>query len=104
MRLRYAERAAALQSAAETYWDGLLDLPTIEAGLDVTAMLPPGINDKNVAEAAAKAGISVLPLSRYTVKPNRRGGLVLGFSGISPTMIRRGAKDLAQVVHLIKSR
>lgn len=98
MRLHYGERAQALAAAAQTHLAGMLDLPTIAAGLDAPAFLPAGIDDRKAVALAAAAGIETRPLSFYRVDGPVRPGLVLGFAAISPAAIETGARGLAEAL------
>jgi GntR family transcriptional regulator/MocR family aminotransferase len=65
--------------------------------------LKPGLaerlGDRGAAEAAARAGIAVAPLSDYfiTGKPARQG-LLLGYAAVPEVEIERGAKRLAEAL------
>ena len=98
MRLLYAERAHALQKAADGHLKGLLEIPRITMGLDTPAFLPSGANDKHVAHRAAQAGIESRPLSFYAGAHPSPSGLLLGFAAITPTEIESGVRTLARVL------
>ena len=98
MRLLYAERAQALRQAADAHLVGLLQIPKITMGLDTPAFLPNDINDKDVANLAAQAGIESLPLSAYARTQPVNPGLLLGFAAVSQTEIESGVRTLARVI------
>ena len=52
------------------------------AGLYLTATLPAGVDDRAIAEQAARQGLWAMPLSACS-RPARRTGLVLGYGGTS---------------------
>ena len=105
MREIYAERQSVLVSAAREELTGLLDVCSIEAGLQTVGWLCDGINGITAAKAASERGVEVVPLSKYAREPFRcvwpdrhgkwREGLQLGFAAIPPTEIRRGVEELA---------
>jgi GntR family transcriptional regulator/MocR family aminotransferase len=103
MRMLYAERAAALQAAAQRHWADRLALPPIEAGLDVAAWLAPGLNEERIVAIAARAGIEVAGLARYAVKARPPAGLLLGFAAFDPAAIDAGAAALARVIAEVES-
>jgi GntR family transcriptional regulator/MocR family aminotransferase len=95
MREVYAERSAALLEGARSRLTGLLEIAGIEAGLQTAAWLREGIADEEAAQAAARRGVEVVPLSRYSRRPMPREGLQLGFAAVDTRQIRRGVEDLA---------
>jgi GntR family transcriptional regulator/MocR family aminotransferase len=68
------------------------------AGLEVVARLPPLVNDRAVAKLAFAAGVELLPLSRYAIRPASRGGMVLGFAAVSAARSRRAVPLLRAAV------
>ena len=52
----------------------------------------------SVARAASEADLVIFPLSRYTLNPPVRDGLVLGYGGLTPDRIAKGARRLARVI------
>ena len=98
MRLLYAERAEALGDAVERHLGGLLRLPPIVMGLDASAFLDDGADDRLVAARAAAAGVETRPLSYYAVERPSRPGLLLGFAAFTPDEIDAGAAALARAL------
>lgn len=97
MRTLYAARRAALTAAVREELGDLLELAPQEAGMHVVGWLPPGIDDRAVAERASAAGIDVLPISAFALEPSspRRGGLLLGYGALDEAAIREGVRRLA---------
>lgn len=62
------------------------------------AWLREGIADEEAVQAAARRGVEVVPLSRYSRRPMPRQGLQLGFAAVDTRQIRRGVEDLAQAL------
>jgi GntR family transcriptional regulator/MocR family aminotransferase len=98
MRLHYMERRRLLADLIRSRLPGRLEVIGSEAGLHLVAMLPGGVDDVAVAGAAAKAGLSVIPLSScHAAKPSR-GGLILGYGGLDDAQIREGVDRLADIL------
>ncbi|UXI66544.1 PLP-dependent aminotransferase family protein [Tahibacter amnicola] len=98
MRDVYSERLGILAENARSHLSGLLDLSTIEAGLQTIGWLRPGLAEADACAAAQARGIEVTPLGRYTRGPVRRNGLMLGFAAIDANEIRRGTIELAMAL------
>jgi GntR family transcriptional regulator/MocR family aminotransferase len=95
MREVYAERLSILIESAGRKLTGLLELSSVEAGLQTVGWLPPGM-DSNAARRAAKARkVEVMSLSIYSRRPAQREGLQLGFAAVNGQEIRRGVHQLA---------
>lgn len=103
MRRVYLERAGALEEQARRHWAGLLELPAIQAGLDVTARLVDGSRDRDAAQRLQQAGIECAPLSGYCARVRLPPGLVLGFGAVDPGELDRAAPRLAQVLAALRS-
>jgi len=95
MRTLYAERQAALVSAARREWDGLLDVAPADAGMHLVAWLPKGSDDREISNRAAAAGIAAPPLSAYYSARATRPALLLGYAAISARKIHEGARRLS---------
>jgi GntR family transcriptional regulator/MocR family aminotransferase len=95
MRTLYAERQAALVSAARRECAGLLEVSPADAGMHLVAWLPKGSSDGEASRRAAAAGVIAPPLSAYYHAGVARPGLLLGYSSISRRKIYEGARRLA---------
>jgi len=98
MRELYAERLAVLLQTAEEKLSGLLEIPPVEAGLQTVGWLARGITAMRAADEAAKGGVEVIPLSRYTSRRFEREGLILGFAAIDGKELTRGIEQLARTL------
>lgn len=98
MRSIYMSRRDALVDGIHRRLSDVLDIVNSDAGLHLTALLPLGMDDRDVARRAAERGISTMPLSAYYAGRAERGGLVLGFGGSDETQIGRAVERLAQVI------
>ncbi len=86
----YAERREALTEALRGQVGDLGEVVSDEAGLHLTALLPPGVDDRKVSRLAAGEGVEAPALSDYAIRELSRGGLVLGF-GAAPVEETPGA-------------
>jgi len=98
MRGVYRERCEALLDALRTRCGGVLEPRPCDTGMQLCAMLPPGVLDTRVRDHAAELGVEVAPLTDYCFAPPRRGGLVFGFGAIPPQAIRAGVETLQRVL------
>jgi GntR family transcriptional regulator / MocR family aminotransferase len=104
MRSVYAERLSTLLQSARETLDGLLDISSVEAGLQTVGWLRGGITGKSAARAAAARNVDTIPLSVYTrgralLNGLQLGeGLQLGFAAVDARDIQRGVKELARAL------
>ena len=106
MRTLYAERQAALVTAADKELGDLLEVNPANAGLNLVGWLNKdfaarGISDIAVAQRAHDAGITAPAIATYSLEPVQRQGLLMGYAALTPREIRKGVKELAQVVRAI---
>jgi GntR family transcriptional regulator / MocR family aminotransferase len=95
MRQVYAERLSVLVECARQNLSGLLEISGVEAGLQTASWLSGGIDGERAAAAAAKRGVEVTPLSRYSLGRMAHEGLQLGFAAVDGKEIRRGVLEIA---------
>ena len=98
MREVYAERRSALYDAAERRLGDRLMLCRVEAGLQTTGLLGPGLHAAPVVRAAAEQDVEVTALGGEWRGLFREEGLELGFAAVPPEEIRRGVEVLARVL------
>lgn len=98
MRGVYRERAGALLEALRTRCAGVLEPRLCDTGMQLCAMLPPGVSDVAVRDRAARLGVEVAPLSEYGMRRRRQGGLVFGFGAVRPAAIRAGVETLQRAL------
>jgi GntR family transcriptional regulator / MocR family aminotransferase len=101
MRALYAERQALLVDAARHTLAGLLEVQSAEAGMHLVGWLPEGVDDVEASRRAAAFGVGTPPLSMYSLRPLRRGGLLLGFTAVGDKEIRHGVQRLAEALHTL---
>lgn len=97
MRVRYGERAEALQAACTRHLAGAVELLPITTGLDAMAMLPADADDREVAARLAEGGIESRPLAFYGIERRPPPGLVLGYSAFTPEEIAAGVEQMARI-------
>ena len=98
MRVLYAKRQAKLVAEAENKLAGLLDVSPEPAGMHLVGWLPEGRDDVSASEAVAQLGVEAEPLSALSVKAIRRGGLMLGYTGVTDAEIERGVVVMAEAL------
>jgi GntR family transcriptional regulator / MocR family aminotransferase len=95
----YRERRQALVDAIRQYSDGALEVSAEGGvGMYLVAWLPARIDDRSATDIASAAGVDAAPLSSFSLRKLRRGGLVLGYSGYAPQMIRKAAQRLCEAL------
>ncbi|MDO1527912.1 PLP-dependent aminotransferase family protein [Fulvimonas sp. R45] len=94
MRMLYATRRAALQAAIGRHLPDALQVVGAEAGMQLTALLPPGVDDVALSRRAVQAGVSVRPLSPCYRGKAKRHGLILGYGSVDERAIEEGVRRL----------
>jgi GntR family transcriptional regulator/MocR family aminotransferase len=97
-RALYAERGAALASSLASQLGGEVDVVGGASGLQLLAMLRPTVSDRLVCRRAREEGVEMLPLSKFALRPLRRGGLVLGFAAVDAARTRRAVPTLREIL------
>jgi GntR family transcriptional regulator / MocR family aminotransferase len=100
MRTLYAERRAALLKAASEL---PLEIDSPEAGIHCVAWLPEGMDDQALARQAVAYGLDLTPISRFSMEPLARKGLLLGYGGYNVPEIQDGVRRLAAVMNAVVS-
>jgi GntR family transcriptional regulator/MocR family aminotransferase len=98
MLQHYRKLRELLQCELHLHLGSLLEVRAPEAGMQLVGWLPPGKDDQRAANLAAQVGLQVLPISRFSLEPLSRGGLVFGYAGTDEEAIPRGVKQLAAVL------
>lgn len=94
MRILYRDRCNVLVTALQSAFGSSVTIVGAEGGSHLVVELPPGIDDRLVAARAAQEGLAVMPLSFCSLRPQARGGLVLGYGCVTPQQIRAGVTKL----------
>jgi GntR family transcriptional regulator/MocR family aminotransferase len=91
MRTIYAERRAALLEAASNL---PLDIFSPEAGIHCIGWLPDGMDDRALAQAAVAHDLNLWPVSKFSIEPLARKGLILGYGAYGVEVIKDGVQRL----------
>jgi GntR family transcriptional regulator/MocR family aminotransferase len=94
MRMLYMERRRMLIEEIRSQAAGRFEVIGAEAGMHLAALLPRGSDDVAISKRAAASGVSATPLSTCYMKPQGRGGLILGYGGVNAQQIREGIRKL----------
>ncbi|MDB5929949.1 MAG: PLP-dependent aminotransferase family protein [Polaromonas sp.] len=97
MRKIYAGRAQAFEQAARTHWRGLIEVPAIQAGLDIVGRLN-GMDEATATRRLAAAGITAFALGRYRGSQWISPGLVMGFAPFDEAQIDASAAIMAKAL------
>jgi GntR family transcriptional regulator/MocR family aminotransferase len=98
MRTLYRERQTFLLEALRREAGDLLEVEPSDAGIQLVAWLPEGIDDREVAREAAARGVEARPMSTFYARSPARSGLELGYAAFTKGEIRRGAAQLAAAI------
>lgn len=98
MRELYAERLSVLLELAREKLAGVLEISSVEAGLQTVGWLKKNLSAKQVATAAAERDVEIVPLNEYAYGHSRKNAVILGFAAVEPRELRRGAEELAIAV------
>ncbi|HEX8149870.1 MAG TPA: PLP-dependent aminotransferase family protein [Pyrinomonadaceae bacterium] len=98
MRALYRARQVALLGALADECGGLLEAEPTDAGLQLNAWLPEGLDDRELVRAAAARGVEARPMSLFYAGKPGRPAVVLGYAAFDEGRIRWGAAQLAAAV------
>ena len=98
MRNLYAERRAALLEAAREI---PLEIHPPEAGIHCVGWLPDGMDELSLARAASTQGVDLVFVSRYSIEPLKRKGVMLGYSEHDVEQIKDGIRRIAVAMRSI---
>jgi GntR family transcriptional regulator / MocR family aminotransferase len=99
----YRERHDELVDAIRTYGGGVLEASDGGVGMYLVARLAAGADDRAAAMTAAASGVDTVPLSGFSIRQLRRGGLVLGYSAYETKMIRAATQRLCNALLRMRS-
>ena len=98
VRALCAERQQALLTFAASEIGDAMKLAPDAAGLHMVGWLPARVSDRQATVAAAREGVDVMPLSRYSAVAPKRGALLLGYAAFDEAEIREGTRRLARAL------
>ena len=98
MRKLYRSRRGYLLQQTEDLFGDNLKWVQSDGGMHGVFLLPPGSDDKAIAEQAINAGLGIRPLSYYYDQQKALAGLIIGFAGYNEEQINRGLERLKKVL------
>jgi GntR family transcriptional regulator/MocR family aminotransferase len=98
MRKLYLGRRNALVEQIRARLGDLLTIAGADAGLHLTAFLPPGVDDREVLRRGSARGITATALSTCYAGRRARAGLVLGFGGSDEGRLAAAVETLGGVI------
>ena len=98
MRTLYAARQTALLDAVDREFDGFIEVDPNDAGLHLIGWLPEGVDDRAVSDHLDQHDLVALPLSFYADRDLDRGGLLLGYGGLSEEEIHEEVRRMADAL------
>ncbi len=101
-RAVYAERRESIVCALRSELSGEVRLSETSCGMQVLVHLLRDVSDRAVCRAAIAAGMEMLPLSKFAIRPRRRGGLVLGFAAVDSARTRSAVSLLRQIFRSLR--
>jgi GntR family transcriptional regulator/MocR family aminotransferase len=101
MRKLYQGRRDALVGAVRRELGDLVTVVGADAGLHLSVLLPPGVDDREVLRRAASRGVTGSALSSCYAGRRRRSGLILGFGGSDERGLREAMATLASVIRAL---
>ncbi|MCW5260667.1 PLP-dependent aminotransferase family protein [Verminephrobacter eiseniae] len=87
MRKLYRERYDALVLALNTHLSPWLEVAPTQTGLHTCAYLKCSIDLEALCAAAARKGVTLTPISRFSIAPVEQVGIVMGFAAYTPRQI-----------------
>ena len=94
MRRIYADRRQVFRELAETHLGQWMTLRPNDAGIQMIGILRDGLSDVAIAEAAARRGINVAPLSIHFRHSTPLSGLAMGYAATDESAMPYGFKIL----------
>lgn len=98
MRALYEKRQNILLAECEKHLEGLLEVEKADAGMHLVGRLADGVDDKQISEKAAAKNLKLAPVSSYSNKKLKRGGLILGYTAFDERQIKRGVKIIKEIL------
>jgi GntR family transcriptional regulator/MocR family aminotransferase len=96
MREIYGEARTALAAAIAAPVADLLEIVGDAAGTQLLALLPPGVDDVEIATKCPKTSATIYSLSECYMNPPQRGGLMVGYANLH-------AADIPELIKALKS-
>jgi GntR family transcriptional regulator/MocR family aminotransferase len=103
MRELYQQRQAGLIASLAQASGGALRLAPCEHGMHLVHEIAPGADDLALTGAAARCGVLLAPLSRYTMRSARRGWL-FGYAAYGPAEVQAASRLLGPPLRVVLDR
>ena len=87
MRIIYQQRRDVLMAELQQQCEGMLTPVHTDVGMHLIAWLGNGLDELKTHKALLELEIETIPLSIFSITPQTKAGLVLGFSGTAPENI-----------------
>ncbi|WP_110516626.1 PLP-dependent aminotransferase family protein [Herpetosiphon llansteffanensis] len=105
---RHIHRMCQLYAQRREYMLQLLNELGLEvnappAGMYCTAWLPAGINAQMVSSLAAQRGLMIENVNHFALRPISRQGILIGYAGFSPEVMRAGIEQLGQILQQLQT-
>jgi len=97
MRKLYRERRDIFLHEANKCFSGLIEFPTIDAGMDVMGYLKHDVSDAELSRRFGAVGIDCPPLSSYSLR-TCEPGLLFGFTAYTPAQTRLAMQAAAKSI------
>jgi GntR family transcriptional regulator/MocR family aminotransferase len=97
-REAYRERRRVMVEGIAREFAGVLSVRDNLPGLHVCATCEANVDDTELAALAARAGIAVEPLKVFYAGPPLQRGLLLGYAGYTPAVIRAQLRVLGRAL------
>ncbi|HEX8292851.1 MAG TPA: PLP-dependent aminotransferase family protein [Pyrinomonadaceae bacterium] len=98
MRTLYRERQMALVGALKEEAGDIVEVEPSDAGIQLAAWLPEGLDDREVSRAAAARGVESRPMSSFYAGEPGRAGVELGYAAFNEAQIRQGVVQFSAAV------
>lgn len=101
MRVLYAQRQVELLKAMKQHLPQFLKLEPSDAGMHLVAWMPEDVDILHALELAAQAGVDLAPLDYYSIRKQKRKGVLLGYTAWNAQQIHAAAGKLAKAWKII---
>jgi GntR family transcriptional regulator/MocR family aminotransferase len=95
MRTLYRERQMFLVEALREEAGDIVEVEPADAGIQLAAWLPEGLDDREVSREAAARGVESRPMSSFYAGEPGRAGVELGYAAFNEAQIRKGAAQFS---------
>ena len=98
MRTLYAERQGVLLDAIDRDLGGLLSVASAPGGMHLPAFLSGEADAAALAQRGTDVKLTLVPLSRFALKPLVKDGFLLGYTSFTPRQLRDGVRSLCRLL------